>query len=325
MKLSFYTYTLLFFAVLLGAVQNSYAQTPKEIELPLELARFIGIKVCDSYTLSYFIKEEMDGKPVYNNGLLVQNAKKGKIRSKKWRNQKMIPLQNFYTENDTIVTETIQQSDSVFQYVNNNDYKIKVKKRDLIYKYQFNNNLQIKSLNFPTKDSVFNTIVQVTKDIKGNTVKQWKQNNQLQKRVEPQKVTQKIDSSNYSSNDERFFLYEFNEESEIIDKRFIGLSKKEEGIIINIDGESIELSTIWTMNKLSNTSYLVIFSTKEGEFQINYTVDDNNNLQSFIYQKVQQYFFPTGSIDSIDGCEVKMGTGAAIEYDFVSNAIIMCN
>lgn len=244
MKLSFYTYTLLFFAVLLGAVQNSYARTPKEIELPLELARFIGIKVCDSYTLSYFIKEEMDGKPVYNNGLLVQNAKKGKIQSKKWRNQKMIPLQNFYTENDTIVTETIQQSDSVFQYVNNTNYKIKVKNRDLIYKYQFNNNLQIKSLNFPTKDSVFNTIVQVTKDIKGNTVKQWNQNNQIQKRVEPQKVTQKIDTLNYSSNDERFFLYELNEESEIIDKKFIGLSKKGEGIIINIDGESIEFELV---------------------------------------------------------------------------------
>lgn len=324
MKLSFYIYKLLLFSALLGAVQSGYGQTPKEIELPLELARFIGIKVCDSYTLSYFIKEEMEDKPVYNNGLLVQNAKKGKIQSKKWRNQKMIPLQNFYTQKDTIVTETIQQSDSIFQYVTNDKYKIKVKKRDLIYKYQFKNNPLIKDLNFPPKDSVFNTIVQVTKDAKGNTVKQWKQNNQLQKRVAPQKVTQRIDSSNYSSNNERFFLYEYNEESEIIDKKFIGLSKKEEGIIVNVNGESIELSRILTMCKLSKKSYIVKFSTKKGWFQINYTVDDNNNLQSFIYQKALQYFYTTG-IASIVGDQVEIGTGAAVEYNFVSNAIIMCN
>lgn len=305
--------------------QNLRAQTPKEIELPLELARFIGIKVCDSYTLSYFIKEEMDGKPVYNNGLLVQNTKKGKVQNRKLRNQKMIPLENFYTQNDTIVTETIQQSDSIFQYVNDNDFKINVKNRDLIYKYQFNNNLQIQSLNFPIKDSVFNTIVQVTKDIEGNTVKQWEQNNLLQKRVEPQKVTQKIDSLNYSSNNERFFLYEFNEESEIIDKKLIGLRNKEEGVIVNVNGEIIKLNRILTMSKLSKKSYLVKFSTKEGGFQINYTVDDNNNLQSFIYQKAVQYFFTTGSIVSTVGDVAQIGTGAAIEYNFLSNAIILCN
>ncbi len=307
--------------------QNLFGQTPKEIELPLKLAQFIGIKVCDSYTLSYFIKEEMDGKPVYNNGLLVQNAKKGKVQNKKWRNQKMIPLQNFYTAKDTIVTETIQQSDSIFQYVNKNNYKIKVKNRDLIYKYQFTNNPQIKSLNFPTKDSVFNTIVQVTKDAKGNTMKQWNQNKQLQKRMNPKKIVQKIDTLklNYREDNKKLFLYDLNEESKIISKRFIGLSKKEEGISINVGGESIELSRIWTMRKLSNTSYLVEFRTKGEDYQINYTVDDNyNNLQSFIYQKIQ-YLNPEESIYNERGALITTHVGFAIEYNFLSNAIIMCN
>lgn len=92
MKITSYLIPILFLFLFVGAIPCSYAQTPKEIELSLKLARFMGIKVCDSYTLSYFIKEDIEGKPVYNNGLLVQNAKQGKIQSKKWRNQKMIPL-----------------------------------------------------------------------------------------------------------------------------------------------------------------------------------------------------------------------------------------
>ncbi len=165
----------------------------------------------------------MDGKPVYNNGLLVQNAKKGKVQNK--------------------------------------------------------NNPQIKSLNFPTKDSVFNTIVQVTKYVKGNTMKQWNQNNQVQKRMNPKKIVQKIDTLklNYREDNKKLFLYDINEESKIISKRFIGLRKEEEAVTINVDGRSIEVTRIWTMYKLSNTSYLVEFSTEGEDYQINYTVDGNNN------------------------------------------------
>lgn len=315
--------TILFF---LGVMQYAHAQTPKEIELSLKLARFIGIKVCDSYTLSYFIKEEMDGKPVYNNGLLVQNTKQGKIQSKKWRNQKMIPLQNFYTEKDTIVTETIQQSDSIYQYATKDQYKIKVKNQDLMYKYQFDNNPNIKTLNFPRQDSIFSTVVQVTKDVKGNTMKQWNQNNQVQKRMNPTKIFQKIDTLNYSGDNEKLFLYELNEESQVISKSFIGLDQKEEGVIVNIKGESFNRTniTIWSMHKLSRLTYLVKFLTHDGDYQINYTVDENNNLQSFIYQK-GQHSNPEKYIFDENGNIIKTIIGFAIEYDFISNAIIMCN
>ena len=59
MKTTLYTLPILFLFLFIGIMPRSYAQTPKEIELSLKLARFIGIKVCDSYTLSYFIKEDI--------------------------------------------------------------------------------------------------------------------------------------------------------------------------------------------------------------------------------------------------------------------------
>ncbi len=325
MKTTPYTLPIVFLFLFIGIMPRSYAQTPKEIELSLKLARFIGIKVCDSYTLSYFIKEDIEGKPVYNNGLLVQNAKQGKIQSKKWRNQKMIPLQNFYTQMDTIVTETIQQSDSIYQYVTKDQYKIKVENQDLIYKYQFHNNPKIKSLNFPRQDSIFSTVVQVTKDLKGNTIKQWNQNSQVQKKVEPKVFAPKIDTLNYLGDSEKLFLYELNEESEVISKSFIGLDQKEEGVIVNVSGESFSRANIGIigMGKLSNISYLVEFRTEGEDYQINYTVDENNNLQSFIYQKAQ-HSNPVESIVEM-GCITETRIGFAIEYNFIANAFFLCN
>lgn len=326
MKTTPYTLPLLFLFLFVGIMPRSYAQTPKEIELSLKLARFIGIKVCDSYTLSYFIKEDIEGKPVYNNGLLVQNAKQGKIQSKKWRNQKMIPLQNFYTQMDTIVTETIQQSDSIHQYVTKDQYKIKVKNQDLMYKYQFHNNPKTKSLNFPRQDSIFNTVVQVSKDPKGNTIKQWNQNSQVQKKVEPKKFTLKIDTLNYLGDHDKLFLYELNEESKVISKSFIGLDQKEEGLIVNIRGESFNRTSIaiWSMSKLSRSTYLMKFSSHSSDYQINYTLDDHNNLQSFIYQK-GQHSNPEKYIFDESGNIIKTIIGFAIEYNFIANAIILCN
>lgn len=57
--------------------QNLFGQTPKEIDIALKFAPVFDIKICDSYTLSYFIKKEMDGNPFCNNGLLAQNTKRG--------------------------------------------------------------------------------------------------------------------------------------------------------------------------------------------------------------------------------------------------------
>lgn len=227
---------------------------------------------------------------------------------------------------DTIVTETIQQSDSIYQYVTKDQYKIKVENQDLIYKYQFHNNPKIKSLNFPCQDSIFSTVVQVTKDLKGNTIKQWNQNSQVQKKVEPKVLASKIDTLNYFGDSEKLFLYELNEESEVISKSFIGLDQKEEGVIVNVSGESFSRVNIGIigMGKLSNISYLVDFSTKEGGFQINYTVDENNNLQSFIYQKAQP-FNPEKYIFDESGNIIKTSIGFAIEYNFIANAIILCN
>ena len=257
---------------------------------------------------------------------MVQNAKQSKIQSKKWRNQKMIPLQNFYTEKDTIVTETIQQSDSIYQYVTKDQYKIKVENQDLMYRYQFHNNPKTKSLNFPRQDSIFSTVVQVTKDLKGNTIKQWNQNSQVKKKVEPKKFTLKIDTLNYLGDHDKLFLYELNEESEVISKSFIGLDQKEEGLIVNIRGESFNRTSIaiWSMRKLSRSTYLMKFSTHSSDYQINYTVDENNNLQSFIYQ-IGQHSNPEKYIFDENGNIIKTIIGVAVEYNFIANAIILCN
>src|SRR5690606_18071295 len=64
-------------------IQIIYSQIPKESTFPLEIAELIGLKICDNYTLSYFVtNDSLDSRESYNHGMIVQEKEKKGIKSK---------------------------------------------------------------------------------------------------------------------------------------------------------------------------------------------------------------------------------------------------
>jgi|SRR5690606_31143283 hypothetical protein len=64
--------------------QVFYSQIPQETSFPLEMAELIDLKICDSYTLSYFvINDSVDNLRSYNHGIIEQESDKRGLKYKK--------------------------------------------------------------------------------------------------------------------------------------------------------------------------------------------------------------------------------------------------
>lgn len=152
---------------------------PKEATFPLEIAELIGLKMCDDYTLSYFVtNDSLDGRESYNHGMIVQEKDKKGIKSKNAINyySSGIKNNNSYVDKILYLDTVFIDKKKNFRQINVNNYSVEYndamyrsdsffldrKKENFIISVQENNGVIIKK--WQVNDKAFkHTIV-----LKGN-------------------------------------------------------------------------------------------------------------------------------------------------------------
>lgn len=285
MKITFSLIPILFLFLFIGIMPRSYAQTPKEIELPLAFARFIGIKVCDSYTISYFIKEDIEGKPVYNNGILVKKADKNKT----FLNMRTYPLFDIKLDNDTLMIERISKIDSIYKK-KGTEVVININESTSENGYT----IYPKWKNYSIRDTIWNKTIH--KSVQGVSTKNEKKGQIIEDDVIVTRYT-----------------YDVNQD--LIKQDTIAFKSP---FIKSYFGEDVKVNT-YSNNTISFSYRLKRDETDvETTYLVSCTLDRNSNLQSFTIFRyhVSRSTIYEDSIFKIFHTE---------DYQFVGNAVFLCN
>ncbi|SFJ52933.1 hypothetical protein SAMN04487893_109106 [Myroides guanonis] len=297
--------------------QNVSAQTPKEIEIALKFAPIFDIKICDSYTLSYFINEtDENGVTVYNNGLLTQKTTNNQVKRKSLYNQRTTPLLNVTLKKDSLITETIQIVDSIRSYTKNK-HQIEVINTERLYGNTFRGTLNISRLKTVMQDSITKSIINLTKNKDSSLLLNWDQSNQKHQVINSSKLEkvlfpeENIHFYNYNSDD---MLPSIENTKTGINPRITSKIKESK---IRYKDFPYNTGNIRLLNAsvFKNNTYQLEFSIDKIYYRIIYTVNEQNRLLSFSY-----YYFDVHNYlleENIKAYDVT--------YKLIANAIMMCN
>lgn len=147
--------------------QILYSQIPEEATFPLEMAELIGLKMCDDYTLSYFVMNVSDGGyNSYNHGIIEQNQYKKEIQSTKALDNY---FNDFHNKKDGYIPsiDKFDIIDSIYPSKKGKNFQINLKERVIKY----SDNLQKPHLISKDED-LKSTIINIKKN-KGVLEKQW--------------------------------------------------------------------------------------------------------------------------------------------------------
>lgn len=152
--------------------QISYSQVPKEATFPLEMAKLIGLKICDSYTLSYFvINDSVDDFPSYNHGIIEQESDKRGLKYKKVADNHFEVWGGEMTNSRHPYKDQLLEIDTTYSSTKKKEYEIvietKMTERTGVY---WNPNLSTK------KQNTENKVIIVQKE-NGAITKQWQDEN----------------------------------------------------------------------------------------------------------------------------------------------------
>lgn len=147
--------------------QMLYSQIPKEATFPLEIAELIGLKICDNYTLSYFVTNDtLDAHESFNHGMIIQEKSKKGIKYKN--------AVNYYSsgiKNKNSYVDKILYLDSVFIEKKKNFKQITVDNYSVEYK-----DVMYRSDSFFLDQKKENFIISVQEN-NGVITKNWQVNN----------------------------------------------------------------------------------------------------------------------------------------------------
>lgn len=156
--------------------QVFYSQIPKEATYPLEVAEAYGLKICDSYMLSYFTSNDtIDGMGSYNHGMIRQEIDR---KGKKDKNALNHYFDVFEEYDDQLKYEVqgykdiFSQIDSVSSRRKGEKYNIQVSKKSSEIFTGLYRNEDVS--NIDETDSILTVAVTEQKD--GTIIKRWNSN-----------------------------------------------------------------------------------------------------------------------------------------------------
>lgn len=107
--------------------QVLYSQIPKEATFPLEIADLIGLKMCDDYTLSYFVANDTVGDfSSYNHGIIEQESNKRGVKYKKVSNNYFDVWGGEMSGNRNPSKDSLLEIDTTFSSTKRKKYEIAV-------------------------------------------------------------------------------------------------------------------------------------------------------------------------------------------------------
>lgn len=104
-----------------------YSQIPKEANFPIEIAKLIGLKICNNYTLSYFVVNDSVGNfRSYNHGVIEQESDKRGVKYKKVSDNHFEVWGGEMSNNRNSSKDLLLEMDTIYSSTNKKKYEIAV-------------------------------------------------------------------------------------------------------------------------------------------------------------------------------------------------------
>lgn len=318
--------------------QILYSQIPKESTFPLEIAELIGLKMCDDYTLSYFVMNvSNDGYNSYNHGIIGRNQ-----GEKSTQSTRIIEnfFSDFHNKKDGYKPsiDRFLRIDSIYPSQPKKKYQIHVEEVKVEYSDMISNFDSLSKQEVSKK-----TVVEVTRDNQA-VEKHWKNRDGDQmintiifydgKKISDitENVTTKTKKSvNYNYNTEELlnkveyykwsntdsipsllntFRYTYDEKSKL--REISSESLREKYSISYIDNDKIR---VYGINYVNHSRY------EEGSL-VEYFLDSKGYISAYKYFKIITETYSGGQEG--DGDQRVVTVKSTSNYELICHGIIMC-
>jgi len=319
--------------------QVLYSQIPKEAAFPLEIADLIGLKMCDDYTLSYFVlNTPIDGYHSYNHGIIEHN--KGE---KSTQSTRIIDnfFSDFHNKKDGYKPsiDKFLRIDSIYPSQPEKKYQIKVEAVKVEY-----SDMIFNLDSFSKEEVTENTVMEVTRDNK-TIEKHWKNRDgdqmintiifydgkkisditenittktkkSINYKYNTEELLSKVEFYNWSNTDSiptllNTFRYTYDDKSKLLE-----VSKesfREKYSISYLNNDKIR---VFGINYLNHSRY------EEGSL-VEYFLDSKGSISAYKYFKIITETYSGGQEG--DGDHRRLITvKSTSNYELICHGIIMC-
>lgn len=312
--------------------QILYSQIPKEATFPLEIAELIGLKICDNYTLSYFVtNDSVDGRKSYNHGTITQEKEKRGIKFKKAVNHYFDVLKE--DSKDEQVNDQYTIIDSIYNYKNKNNYQINVREELINDSYVMH---QPKSSSGGQAITSIISVVDVHKK-QGIITKNWEEKgSKFKKTIVTDKIKVLFNTTeNITTGLKDSVIYNYNATGLLSEVRYNSnntINRKSNSKLLKFEYDAKNRIVVikergrnyhiwYTDNNIVTLDILI--GNRKG-LEITYLVDDNNYIKSFKifhYHKTEPKIVDVVKSGDSKTTVSEIGIG---QYNFSTHGSIIC-